>query len=143
MSEHTGKILVLAGSQNPALSNDLVDCLRAKAEVVQTATIDEAIDQLRREHFLAVFSDADDFLPLERALVSQQASLILNTIGEGICIVDGDGHCNWMNKKMLAWPARVHEKVRRTCQDAYSLFSTQFSNQPLDAHQPAPSRAKR
>ncbi|MBC7782394.1 MAG: response regulator [Burkholderiales bacterium] len=117
--------------------------LRSLCEVCETDTIDKAIEHLRREHFAAVFSDADDFLPLERALVSQQASLILNTIGEGICLVDGQGRCNWMNKRMIAWPARVHEKVRRTCQEAYTLFTTQFSNQPPDANTPAPSRSKR
>lgn len=122
---------------------DLVKCLESHCELVQAETIDEAIDQLRRQHFTAVFSDADDFLPLERALVSQQASLILNTIGEGICLVDGQGHCNWMNKKMLAWPARVHEKVRRTCQEAFNLFSTQVTNLPPDPSSPPPSRSKR
>src|SRR6266550_246738 len=92
-------------------------------------SIDEAMEALRHESFDAIFSDAADFLPLERALISQQASLILNTLGEGVCIVDGEGRCNWMNKKMQAWPARVHEKIRRTCQEAFGLFSTQVSPQ--------------
>ena len=87
-------------------------------------------------------SDSADYLPRERALVSQQANLVLNTIGEGVCIVDGEGRCNWMNKKMQAWPARVHEKIRRTCQDAFQIFSRQISPQtPGEA--PAFSRAKR
>src|SRR2546430_7705069 len=30
-----------------------------------------------------------------------------------------------MNKKMQAWPARVHEKIRRSCQEAFELFSKQ------------------
>jgi CheY-like chemotaxis protein len=94
--------------------------------------MDEAIELLRHDHFSAVFSDSDDFLPLERALVSQQANLVLNTIGEGVCIVDGEGRCNWMNKKMAAWPARVHEKIRRTCQEAFELFSKQVSPQTAD-----------
>lgn len=143
MAERLSKVLVLAGHQNPTFTADLVKCLQSHCELVQAENIDQAIEQLRRQHFSAVFSDADDFLPLERALVSQQASLILNTIGEGICLVDGQGHCNWMNKKMLAWPGRVHEKVRRTCQDAFSLFSTQVSNLPPDPASPAPSRSKR
>ena len=118
-------------------------CLQSLCDVVSTENIDDAIDQLRRQRFLAVFSDADDFLPLERALVSQQASLILNTIGEGVCIVDGDGRANWMNKRMLAWPARVHEKVRRTCQEAFTLFTTQVSQIPPEPNQPFPTRSKR
>src|SRR4051812_33175583 len=106
------------------------------------ASIDEAMEALRRESFDAIFSDAADFLPLERALISQQASLILNTLGEGVCIVDGEGRCSWMNKKMGAWPARVHEKIRRTCQEAFDLFSHQVS--PQNADTPATfSRSKR
>ncbi|MEO6434832.1 MAG: response regulator, partial [Tepidisphaeraceae bacterium] len=101
-----------------------------------------AINALRNGHFSAVFSDTGDFLPLERALVSQQANLILNTIGEGVCIVDGEGRSNWMNKKMQAWPPRVHEKIRRTCQEAFGLFSTQVSPQSNEAP-PGFNRSKR
>jgi CheY-like chemotaxis protein/PAS domain-containing protein len=127
LDEKQNKILVLAGQSK--VNRSAVDALRAGNEVVEIATIDEAIDALRRDQFAAIFSDSADFLPLERALVSQQANLVLNTIGEGVCIVDGEGRCNWMNKKMQAWPAHVHEKVRRTCQDAFQLFSRQISPQ--------------
>jgi CheY-like chemotaxis protein/PAS domain-containing protein len=143
LSDQKQKILVLSGHQNPQITAGIVNCLQSMCEVVSTADIDDAIDHLRRERYLAVFSDADDFLPLERALVSQQASLILNTIGEGVCIVDGDGRANWMNKRMLAWPARVHEKVRRTCQEAFTLFTTQVSQAPPEPNQSYPSRSKR
>ena len=103
--------------------------LKGLSTAVEAASIDQAIEALRHDHFDAIFSDSADFLPLERALVSQQANLILNTIGEGVCIVDGEARCNWMNKKMQAWPGRVHEKIRRTCQEAFNLFSTQVSPQ--------------
>ncbi len=119
----TTKVLVLS-SQSDA-NAALVETLKHNAHVVEMASIDEAMEALRHESFDAIFSDAADFLPLERALISQQASLILNTLGEGVCIVDGEGRCNWMNKKMQAWPARVHEKIRRTCQEAFELFSKQ------------------
>jgi CheY-like chemotaxis protein len=119
------RVLVLAGHTEG--SAPAVDALRARCDVVEIASIDEAIEALRHQHFDAVFSDSGDFLPLERALVSQQANLILNTIGEGVCIVDGEGRCNWMNKRMAAWPAHVHEKIRRTCQGSFELFSKQVS----------------
>src|SRR5678815_4247168 len=118
-------MLVLGG---PSKANaQTIGALRDQCDVIEVDTIDQAIEALRHDHFDAVFSDSADFLPLERALVSQQANLILNTIGEGVCIVDGEGRCNWMNKKMQAWPARVHEKIRRTCQEAFDLFSKQVS----------------
>ncbi len=125
MSEPRKRVLVLAGET--AAHSAVVDSLNILYDIVQVGTIDEAIAALRNDQFSAVFSDAGDFLPLERALISQQASLILNTIGEGVCIIDGEGRCSWMNKKMQAWPARVHEKIRRTCSEAYELFSKQVS----------------
>ena len=91
------------------------------------------METLRHGEFDAIFSDAGDFLPLERALVSQQTQLVLNTIGEGICIVDGDARCNWMNKKMSAWPGHIHERIRRTCQEAFLLFKQQVSPPTPDA----------
>src|SRR5450432_2019749 len=105
----------------------LVAALKGMSQVVEAASMDQAIEALRHDHFDAIFSDSADFLPLERALVSQQANLILNTIGEGVCIVDGEARCNWKNKKFLAWPPQVHEKIRRTCQEAFELFSKQVS----------------
>src|SRR5207302_5088357 len=82
-----------------------------------------------------------DSLQLERALVSHQSNLVLNTAGEGVSLVDSEGRCNWMNKKMQAWPALVHEKIRRTCQESFQLFSRQVSPQTADS--PTFSRSKR
>jgi two-component system, sensor histidine kinase SagS len=133
------KVLVLT---NPTTVNTVaIEALRSRCDVVETGSIEKAIDLIKTDQFTGIFSEAADFLPLERALISQQAHLILNTIGEGVCIVDGDGRCNWMNKKMQAWPARVHEKIRRTCQEAFDIFSKQVSPQTSDA--PAFSRSKR
>ena len=137
MEGSRSRVLVLTGQS--AGNAALIDALRSLGDVVEAASIDEAIDALRHDQFDAIFSDSADFLPLERALVSQQANLILNTIGEGVCIVDGEGRCNWMNKKMQAWPARVHEKIRRTCQEAFELFSKQVS--PADRRPTAPRSA--
>ncbi len=130
MDETLNKVLVLAGSSSG--HGPAIEGLRSRCEVVEVPTVEQAIELLRREHFSAVFSDSADFLPLERALVSQQASLILNTIGEGVCIVDGEGRCNWMNKKMSVWPPRVLEKIRKTCQESFDLFSKQVSPQNID-----------
>ena len=141
MHETRSKVLVLAGQSSANAA--LVEHLRQCCDVVETTSIDRAIEALRNDNFSAIFSDSADFLPLERALVSQQANLILNTIGEGVCIVDGEGRCNWMNKKMQAWPARVHEKIRRTCKEAFELFTKQVS--PTQSPDPPvfSSRAKR
>src|SRR5258707_8843054 len=51
-----------------------------------------------------------------------------------------------MNRKMAAWPARVHAKIRRTCQEAFQLFSTKVSPQNTSHPDTTPihfSRSKR
>jgi len=133
------KVLVL--SPTSTVNTVAVECLKTRCDVVEINSIDQAIELIKTDNFSAIFSEAADFLPLERALVSQQANLILNTIGEGVCIVDGEGRSNWMNKKMQAWPARIHEKIRRCCQEAFDIFSKQATPQTTDA--PAFSRSKR
>jgi two-component system, sensor histidine kinase SagS len=133
------KVLVL--SSPSTVNSALIDSLKSQSDVHEVDSIDKAIELIKTENFTAIFSEAADFLPLERALISQQANLILNTIGEGVCIVDREGRSNWMNKKMQAWPARVHEKIRRTCQEAFDIFSKQVSPQSSDS--PAFSRSKR
>jgi CheY-like chemotaxis protein len=48
-----------------------------------------------------------------------------------------------MNKKMQAWPPRVHEKIRRTCQGSFELFSKQVSPQHGGENPSGFSRSKR
>jgi len=132
------KILILTGHE--VANSPVIQSLRERFEIMEIAHIDQAVDALRTNDFTAVFSDSGDFLPLERALVSQQANLVLNTIGDGVCIIDREGRCNWMNKKMQSWPARVHETVRRCCVEAFDHFSKQ---PPTPASEPLPSRTKK
>ena len=80
--------------------------------------MDEAMSALRRESYHAVFADVGDFLPLERGLVGQKASMVLNTIGEGVCIVDADGTCSWSNNQMRSFLPEVFERVRQICMQA-------------------------
>ncbi|MEX2216308.1 MAG: response regulator [Phycisphaeraceae bacterium] len=88
---------------------------------------EEAMAALRRESYHVVLSDVGDFLPLERDLVGQKASLVLNTIGEGVCIVDSDGHCAWSNTRMRKFTAAVSEKVCQICNQARAVFTRQSS----------------
>ena len=123
------KILVLAGQSKA--NGDALAALKAQCEVVEVSSVDEAVAVLRRDHrFTGIFSDSADFLPLEREIVSQQSNMILNTIGEGVCIVDGQGRCSWMNRKMQAWPPLVHQEIRRKCLEAFDLFTRQVSPAP-------------
>jgi len=87
--------------------------------------MNEAMNALRTENYHAVFADVGDFLPLERALVGEKSTMVLNTIGEGVCIVDIDGRCSWSNKRMRAFSPDVFEHTKRICRQALSIFASQ------------------
>src|SRR5690606_20429231 len=99
------------------------EILRQHCDVDTFQTMDQAMSALRREMYHAIFADVGDFLPLERGLVGQQSSLILDTIGEGVCIVDADGRCAWSNKRMQQFAPAVFLKVKQICCQALALFS--------------------
>jgi two-component system, sensor histidine kinase SagS len=133
MSQGTAmlKLLLLAGSSDRTSS--LVDTLRGSHEVIVAHTMEEALAELRGGMVDAVVSEAADFLPLERALASQQSGLILDTIGEGICISDSEGKILWSNRRMRQWPEAVRERIQKTCHEAWKMFTTQMG--PLDPTQ--------
>ena len=121
-----------AEAEHGRLHAALIDRLKGACEIVHVETVEQALRELRNVRFAGVFSDAGDFHPLEKALLGQQASGILNTVGEGVVIVDAEGRCNWMNRRMRAWPPPVHEQVRRVCGEAFRHFA---------ANRPAPVAA--
>ncbi len=86
--------------------------------------IEQALHELRHGNFDAIFADSADFLPLDRAIASQQSGLILDTIGEGICIADQAGEILWANKRMKLWPAQIQNRVCQVCRDAFMIVSS-------------------
>jgi hypothetical protein len=145
LQEIRSKVLVLGNLQS--FHGPVVDAIRHQADVVEIANIDEAVNAFATSTSRRSIPTPATFLPLERALVSQQANLILDTIGEGVCIVDGEGRSNWMNRKMKAWPPRVHEKIagrvrtRSTCSARKSRPPARLTR---EQHQPPSfNRSKR
>ncbi len=125
----TGKkpsILVLGGQTIEV--QQVVQALSQVADVSVMHEVDKAIQAIKQgRDFQAIFCQTSDFMPLERAIVDQQAGVILNMIGEGICIVDDHGRCVWANQRMKSFPAEVSQKLRESCSSALSLFTHQVS----------------
>ncbi len=135
------RALILAGrsTSDPAL----VELLSQSFDIDTFAHTDEAMDALRERTYHAVLADVGDFLPLERGLVAQQSSLILNTIGEGVCIVDLEGKMAWSNNKLQGYPPSVIEQIRRICIQARCIFANQTQVQPREQDARTVSRSKK
>ncbi len=101
-------------------------------ELSRIDDVSQAIESLKSEPYDAVFAAVGDFLPLERALVEDRASLVLNTIGEGVLLVDRQGRSSWCNKKMRTFKPDVFEQAKRIGLQALTIFSSQAS--PVAEH---------
>ena len=121
------RVLVLAGKVTR--EHPVAQVLSERFDVDVFDKMDAAMDALRHQTYHAIFADVGDFLPLERGLVGEKSSLVLNTIGEGVCIVDADGRCSWSNKRMRGFSPEVVEHVRRICAQAMTIF--QSGSSPL------------
>jgi len=124
MTEHTGlrKLLVLEG---PALdSAGILGPLRSYFDVHVTRELEEALDAMREERFDAVLAETGDFLPLERGIVMQHASVVLDSIGDGVCIVGSGGELVWANRQMRQYPTDVLDALRKLCARAYEDVAT-------------------
>jgi two-component system, sensor histidine kinase SagS len=123
MDDTRPRILILAGKVTRDFP--ITAELQQKFEVDVFEGMAEAMDALRTHSYHAVFADVGDFLPLERALVGDKSSLVLNTIGEGVCIVDPNGQMTWSNRKMRGFNPAVSQHVKQVCVQALSVFAVQ------------------
>ncbi len=137
-STNLQRILVLDG---PGLhESGTLDQLRQRYDVFLAKNMEEAMGALRGGSFDAVLSDTTEFLPLDRALASQQSTLILDTIGEGVCLVSQAGRLLWTNRRMRQWDEFVQQHIVRTCQEAYRWFVTVPGTDPGQGAAPVRSR---
>ena len=118
------RVLILGGKVTG--HHPVAESLSAHFQVDVFDHMDEAMNALRHEPYDAVFADVGDFLPLERGLATQQSSLVLNTIGEGVCVVDAEGSCVWSNNRMRSFSPEVFDKVKQICRQARIVFDKQI-----------------
>ena len=124
MSHERPRLLILGGTTSDR--HGVPQLLSAAFDVDVCKSTDEAMAALQNGRYDAVFADAGDFLPLERGMVGQQASLVLDTIGEGVCVVDREGACIWSNRRMRQFSPGVLDKVKHICVQARSMFLAQI-----------------
>lgn len=113
----TRKLLVLHG---PAMeSQGILGLLSQHYEVRPVEELEGALAALREGPFDAVLAETADFLPLERGVVTQQAASILDTVGDGVCIVGPDGRLVWANRRLRETPPAILDKLRQACASAF------------------------
>jgi CheY-like chemotaxis protein len=122
MDDATPRLLVIPG---PTVDPAQLQPSLGSGYVVDVVTDpDQAIEALRREGYAAVLADASAFPRLPEGLAADRAALALNTIGEGVIIVEADGRGTWTNPRMRSFAPEVVEHVKRVGVQALQVFAT-------------------
>ncbi|MFH1748946.1 MAG: response regulator [Planctomycetota bacterium] len=106
------QILALAKALH---GSGLQAALEQQGEVRIADSIDEALAALRARLFDIVLGAPTDLFPLARAEARQRAELILDRLGQCICIVNHQGELVWANSCLQSYPQVVRETVQRNC----------------------------
>ncbi len=99
--------------------------MRQHFAVETVGEINQALDLIRDRDFDAVLSETADFLPLERGIVTQQAASILDTIGDGVCLVGANGELSWANHRAREFPPSVLDPLRKNCKRIYEILASE------------------
>ena len=97
--------------------------------VDRVATFQAAINAMRGEPYDVIISTASDFVPFGEFHITEQASAILESVDQGVCIVGADGSVVWANPRMQSFPQDVRDRVSRCCVETFDWAKTQARDQ--------------
>lgn len=120
----TRKLTVLLLGGRDAETPELLGWFRERATIQTAESFEEAMRILRDTSVDLVVSSADRFLPFETHHMSQHADALIESMTQGLAIVDRDGSLVWANPRMLAFPEEVRERVSAFCVEAFALAAS-------------------
>lgn len=96
---------------------------RALGEMFEVVTSDAAgaLGHLRGSGIGAVMAPAADFLPINRQIVQVQAGVLLNALGEGVCLADAEGQVLWGNTEFTAYSSQTQARIGAVCRQAAKM----------------------
>jgi len=112
-----GKILVLVA--DPGASSELIDLLKKLGQVRVETDPDSFGNIVKEEQFDLIVSTSPDILTANQRSSDQLLNLVLDSIGQGVCIIELEGQLIWRNNKFEQLPGNVYEQIREYCAQNY------------------------
>lgn len=131
------RILVLAAS------HDIPDALQERfgpnADFECVESVEAAQQRLKEANFELVIADPSliETLTLP-AGADGNLRLLLETIGQGVCIFDANGELQWDNPRMRSYPRDLIQRISESCRRTFRDHAREFANST-----PAHARARR
>ena len=115
MGETTVKSLRVLVLGQREYGDDVAALVGERGEINHVETVDAALEALCSEPYDLVISRAADFIPMQGLHVTMQAAAIIDSVSQGVCIVDQTGELEWANPAMLEFAGEVRERVCACC----------------------------
>lgn len=109
-------LLVLSEAEN---TDHLVEALQQLGDLRVEHDTDGARAALQGDPFDLVITTRPDLLPAESRDTRRGLGEVLDAIGQGVAIVDGQGNTLWSNARVQDIPPEVWERVKKHCVDTY------------------------
>ncbi len=130
------KLLIVDGSGFDATEAEKV--LESRFEIVRT-TPGDAMDSLRSSDARVILAATGDFLPLERSILMNQSSMMLNSIGEGVCLINRNAEIVWANERFSRYQKLISKDLAELARKTLSSFDESLPSDDAD-EPPQPER---
>ncbi len=104
-------------SSGGTVTPKLPDAFAASFDIT-IVTSTGVLEALRAGRFDAVWAGAGDYLALERELVAQQAGVLLNALGGGVCLADAEGRLVWGNHRFGEYDEATRARIATVCRQS-------------------------
>ncbi len=117
------RVLILGGDE----INEEFGSRLAEYECHSVRSLEEAFHELSNQNYDLFIADTGFLASLDRLAVSEKAIEILNTIGEGVCLVNGEGQITWENAKMGGFDGGVRDHIVSSSLDIHCQFAQKLA----------------
>lgn len=107
------RILALCAADSPPMG--WLQSVSESAEITHVQSTEQAVEALKSQRFDLILTDRAESLAAEKTGATASAAIVLETLGQGVCIVDAAGQMAWANPRMRSFPFELSDQVREQC----------------------------
>lgn len=119
------RILVIASGV--AEQTSFLDLLNQFGKVEVVSDFEGAVALLQKESFQLIVAPAQEMLSPKQAAITLQLGAVLDSIDQGVCILDLQGRLIWSNASHTRFPDQVRDRMQNLCLECYGVTEEESS----------------